>query len=73
MAGPRTPSARRFAPSAPGLCPAWWPVYKVTFDMPLRLAVGERAMAIAGRLQDILFRLMDDGGPVAVQVVFLSG
>jgi hypothetical protein len=24
--------------------------YKVTFDMPLRLAVGERAMAIAGRL-----------------------
>jgi hypothetical protein len=45
----------------------------VTFDMPLRLAVGERAMAIAGRLQDILFRLMDDGGPVAVQVVFLSG
>lgn len=28
--------------------------YKVTFDMPLRLAVGERAMAIAGRLQDRL-------------------
>jgi hypothetical protein len=28
--------------------------YKVTFDMPLRLAAGERAMAIAGRLQDRL-------------------
>jgi hypothetical protein len=28
--------------------------YKVTFDMPLRLAVGERAMAIAGRLHDRL-------------------
>jgi hypothetical protein len=28
--------------------------YKVTFDMPLRLAAGERAMAIAGRLQDQL-------------------
>lgn len=28
--------------------------YKVTFDMPLRPAAGERAMAIAGRLQDRL-------------------
>jgi len=28
--------------------------YKVTFDMPLRLAAGERAMAIAGRLHDRL-------------------
>lgn len=28
--------------------------YKVTFDIRLRLAVGERAMAIAGRLQDRL-------------------
>jgi hypothetical protein len=28
--------------------------FKVTFDMPLKLAVGERAMAIAGRLQDRL-------------------
>jgi len=28
--------------------------YRVTFDMPLRLAVGERAMAIAGRLHDRL-------------------
>jgi hypothetical protein len=33
------------------LAVAW---YKVTFDMPLRLAVGERAMSIAGRLQDRL-------------------
>lgn len=28
--------------------------YKVVFDMPLRLAAGERAMAIAGRLHDTL-------------------
>lgn len=28
--------------------------YRVTFDMPLRLAAGERAMAIAGRLHDRL-------------------
>lgn len=28
--------------------------FKVTFDMPLKLSVGERAMAIAGRLQDRL-------------------
>jgi hypothetical protein len=28
--------------------------YKMTFEMPLRLAVGERAMAIAGRFQDRL-------------------
>jgi hypothetical protein len=28
--------------------------YLVTFDMPLRLAPGERAMAIAGRLHDRL-------------------
>jgi hypothetical protein len=28
--------------------------YLVTFDMPLRLAAGERAMAIAGRLHDRL-------------------
>ncbi len=39
----------------PGAAMFWlvaW--YKVTFDMPLRLAVGERAMAMAGRLQDRL-------------------
>jgi hypothetical protein len=28
--------------------------YKVTFDMPVRLAAGERAMAIAGRLDETL-------------------
>jgi ABC-type uncharacterized transport system YnjBCD substrate-binding protein len=28
--------------------------YLVTFDMPLRLAAGERAMSIAGRLHDWL-------------------
>jgi hypothetical protein len=28
--------------------------YKVTFDMPVRLAAGERAMAIAGRLDEAL-------------------
>jgi hypothetical protein len=28
--------------------------YLVTFDMPLRLAAGERAMSIAGRLHDRL-------------------
>jgi hypothetical protein len=35
--------------------------YKVIFDMPLRLAVGERAMAIAGRLQDRLQALRARG------------
>ena len=28
--------------------------YKVTFDMPVRLAAGDRAMAIAGRLDEAL-------------------
>ena len=28
--------------------------YKVTFDMPVRLAAGDRAMAIAGRLDQAL-------------------
>jgi len=40
--------------------------YKATFDMPLRLAVGERAMAIAGRVQDRLQGARSRGvtGPV---------
>jgi hypothetical protein len=28
--------------------------YKITFDMPVRLAAGDRAMAIAGRLDEAL-------------------
>ena len=34
--------------------------YKVTFDVPLRLAARERAMAIAGRLDE---RLLCHAGP----------
>lgn len=35
--------------------------YKVTFDMPVRLAAGDRAMAIAGRLDEALQNLSARG------------